>query len=103
MATGAAASAYTFATDKKQEEASHAGGHRRSDTQPSTPRNPAAHPAFRVPGQFQRGSIDLKVVRDDFPLKANLAEMTRKALPKQVVRDYLRERRQAGLVPPRFV
>lgn len=55
--------------------------------------------AAEIRACFERGGIHLKVVQEDFPLNGNLPEMTRKALPKQVVREYLRERGQDGLVP----
>jgi hypothetical protein len=55
--------------------------------------------AAEIQDCFSRGRIHLKVVQGDFPLMGNLQEMTRKALPKHVVKDYLRERRQPGLMP----
>jgi hypothetical protein len=42
---------------------------------------------------FARGGMTLKVVQGDFPLMGNLSEFTRAALPKQVVQNFLRERR----------
>ena len=41
---------------------------------------------------FARGGMSLKVVQGDYPLMGNMSEFTRTALPKKVVRDYLKER-----------
>ncbi|SEU23338.1 hypothetical protein [Variovorax sp. OV084] len=48
---------------------------------------------------FELGGVRLKAVNGDFPLLANLAEMTRKAVPKQVVKAYLRKRQSPAPQP----
>jgi len=45
---------------------------------------------------FELGGVRLKAVNGDFPLLANLPEMTRKAVPKQIVKAYLRERENSA-------
>lgn len=41
---------------------------------------------------FAEGGMHLKCVAGDFPMLANWAEMTRKALPKRVVKEFLAKR-----------
>lgn len=48
---------------------------------------------------FARGGICLKVTEGDFPLLANLPAMTKKALPKQVMRDFVCDNRPTGVAP----
>lgn len=48
--------------------------------------------AEEVKSCFALGGIKLKVVQGDFPIIANDEELCRKALPKAIVKSYLRDR-----------